>query len=110
MNQRRGAAGLPVTRFYLGLHVGDVFYGNVGSFDRLDFTVVGPTVNFVSRLEAIAKSANCNAVCSQDVAAFLPAETTSPLGIFALQGISEEQTIFKLIVPNTGQEVRALSC
>ncbi len=42
LNQRREAAGLPVTRFYLGLHVGEVFYGNIGSVDRLDFTVVGP--------------------------------------------------------------------
>jgi adenylate cyclase len=81
------------------LHIGPVTYGNIGSPDRLDFTVVGPTVNFVSRMEAIAKGASCAAVCSREVAAFFPADATSPLGTFALQGIPDEQTIFKLLVP-----------
>lgn len=40
LNARRGAQGRPVTDVYLGLHVGDVFYGNIGSEDRLDFTVI----------------------------------------------------------------------
>ena len=42
LNARRGALGLPVTDAYLGLHIGEVFYGNIGSRNRLDFTVVGP--------------------------------------------------------------------
>ena len=42
LNRRRASAGEPVSTIYLGLHVGDVFYGNIGSPDRLDFTVVGP--------------------------------------------------------------------
>ncbi len=33
---------------YLGLHIGEVFYGNVGSRERLDFTVIGPAVNETS--------------------------------------------------------------
>ncbi len=40
---RRNAHGFPVTRFYIGLHLGDVLYGNiVGPSSRLDFTVIGP--------------------------------------------------------------------
>jgi adenylate cyclase len=56
LNERRAAAGQPVTRFYLGLHVGDVFYGNIGSLDRLDFTVVGPAVNEASRVAAMCRA------------------------------------------------------
>ena len=48
----RSADGKPTTSVYLGLHVGDVFYGNVGSDDRLDFTVIGPAVNEVCRIAA----------------------------------------------------------
>ena len=87
-------------RFIGCLHVGAVIYGNIGSPDRLDFTVVGPTVNFVSRLEAVAKSTNSAAVCSQKVAACFPADTTRRLGTFPLQGISEAQPIFELIAPD----------
>jgi adenylate cyclase len=49
LNKRRQADGKPITDMYLGLHVGEVFYGNVGSRERLDFTVIGPAVNEVSR-------------------------------------------------------------
>jgi adenylate cyclase len=86
------------------LHVGSVTYGNIGSPDRLDFTVVGPTVNFVSRLEAIAKSTGSAAVCSRDVAASFPADATSLLGTFTLPGIPDEQPIFELRIPSTPTE------
>ena len=56
LNVRRGGDGLPVTDMYLGLHVGEVFYGNVGSTERLDFTVVGPAVNEASRIAAMCRS------------------------------------------------------
>src|SRR5437899_1620662 len=55
-NQRRAAKGLPITDMYLGLHIGEVFYGNIGSKDRLDFTVVGQPVNEVSRIAALCRS------------------------------------------------------
>src|ERR687898_933590 len=55
INLRRANEGLPVTAAYLGLHVGEVFYGNIGSRDRLDFTVVGPAVNEVSRIADLCR-------------------------------------------------------
>src|SRR5208283_4731777 len=56
LNARRQTEGLPTTDMYLGLHLGVVFYGNIGSKDRLDFTVVGPAVNEVSRIAAMCRS------------------------------------------------------
>ena len=56
LNVRRAGDGLPATDMYLGLHVGEVFYGNVGSIERLDFTVVGPPVNEASRIAAMCRS------------------------------------------------------
>ena len=56
LNARRLEKGLPSTDMYLGLHLGEVFYGNIGSKERLDFTVVGPAVNEVSRIAAMCRS------------------------------------------------------
>ena len=56
LNARRLEKGLPATEMYLGLHIGEVFYGNIGSKERLDFTVVGPAVNEVSRIAAMCRS------------------------------------------------------
>jgi Adenylate and Guanylate cyclase catalytic domain len=50
------ADGKLITDMYLGLHVGEVFYGNVGSRERLDFTVIGPAVNEASRIAAMCRS------------------------------------------------------
>jgi adenylate cyclase len=55
--QRRTAAGAPVTSAYLALHIGEVFFGNIGSEQRLDFTVIGPAVNEVRRIAAMCRSA-----------------------------------------------------
>ena len=87
-------------RFVAALHVGPVVYGNIGSPDRLDFTVVGPTVNYVSRLEAIAKSLDRRAVCSADVASALSGVVES-LGKHVLRGIAGPQEVFELRTVST---------
>jgi adenylate cyclase len=56
VSDERSARSLPTAEAYLGLHIGEVFYGNIGSEDRLDFTVVGPAVNEVSRIAALCRS------------------------------------------------------
>src|SRR5690606_11590700 len=73
LNARRGAEGLPVTNFYLGLHVGEVFFGNIGSIDRLDFTVVGPAVNETSRIAAMCRSLDQPVLLSSAFAETAPA-------------------------------------
>src|SRR3546814_1591569 len=69
LNEGREAEGLPATNFYLALHVGDVFYGNVGAVDRLDFTVIGPAVNEASRISGMCRSLDQQVVLSS---AFAP--------------------------------------
>lgn len=94
----RAATGM---NFVAALHVGPVVYGNIGSPDRLDFTVVGPTVNYLSRLEGVAKSLNRRAVCSKEVAAVLTGDTTTSLGSQTLKGFAEPQEVFELRLPQS---------
>jgi adenylate cyclase len=98
LNQRRAAARLPVTRFYLGLHVGEVFYGNVGSVDRLDFTVVGPAVNETSRIAAMCRSLDQQVLLSS---AFASAAGDSrrrlvSVGRYGLRGVHRPQELYTL--------------
>src|SRR5262245_14602191 len=95
LNQRRLAEGHPATDIYLGLHVGDVFYGNIGSRERLDFTVIGPAVNEVSRIAAMCRSVDQPVLMS---AAFADVGTVKPyvisVGRYALRGVSQPQELF----------------
>ena len=64
-NQLLSAQGLPVIRYGIGLDVGTVIYGNVGSQDRLDFTVMGSVVNRAARIESLTKIARCALLVSE---------------------------------------------
>jgi adenylate cyclase len=55
LNETNVKAGWAPLNYGIGVHVGDVMYGNIGSSTRLDFTVIGPAVNMASRLETLTK-------------------------------------------------------
>ena len=94
-NEARAAGGAEPVRFGIGLHVGTVTFGNVGTEDRLDFTVIGSAVNRASRLEGLTKalgvevcaSADFNDVCAQPM---------KSLGTHRLRGVPKPVEIFTL--------------
>jgi adenylate cyclase len=88
-------SAMPGLRFGLALHIGDVLYGNIGSGNRLDFTCIGPAVNFAARMEKLAGELGRGILASGEFARHCPGEFT-PLGEFALAGFSEPQRIFGL--------------
>jgi adenylate cyclase len=97
LSRRRAAEALPVTEIYLGLHVGEVFYGNIGSKDRLDFTVVGPAVNEVSRIAALCRSVEQPVLLSSSFAATVAAGAgLVSVGRYALRGVRQPQELFTL--------------
>jgi adenylate cyclase len=97
LNESRVAQGLPVTEAYLGLHIGDVFYGNVGSQERLDFTVVGPAVNEVNRIAALCRSVDKDVLVSSGFASAALEKDRARLvsvGRYALKGVQRPQELF----------------
>jgi adenylate cyclase len=98
LNQRRSAEELPTTSMYLGLHIGEVFFGNIGSKERLDFTVVGPAVNEVSRIAAMCRSVDQSFLASSSFATALgdaQGQLVS-VGRYALRGVGRPQDLFTL--------------
>jgi len=80
-------------RIVIALHYGSVIYGNIGAADRLDFTVIGPAVNLVSRVEAVAKSLDLPLVVSDDfVAAY--GESLPSIGMHKLRGLERPHELF----------------
>ncbi len=99
LNERRSAEGQPVSSIYLGLHIGEVFYGNIGSKERLDFTVVGQAVNETSRIASMCRSADRDVLFSSAFRETLPGEHRSQLvsvGRYALRGVGRAQELFTL--------------
>ena len=99
LNEKRRAEEQPVTEVYVGLHVGEVFYGNIGSVDRLDFTVVGPAVNETSRIASMCRSVDRPILISSTFADALPTEERANLvsvGRFALRGVGQAKELFTL--------------
>jgi adenylate cyclase len=97
LNRRRVSEGKPITDMYLGLHVGEVFYGNVGSRERLDFTVIGPAVNEASRIAAMCRSVDQPVLMSSAFADVggIKCRLVS-VGRYALRGVAHPQELFTL--------------
>jgi adenylate cyclase len=94
-NEARATGGRDPVRFGIGLHVGDVTFGNVGTEDRLDFTVIGPAVNRASRLEGMTKALGVK-VCASAEFNEVCAVPMKSLGKHRLRGVPAPVEIFTL--------------
>jgi adenylate cyclase len=77
----------------IGLHRGELAYGNVGAPDRLDFTVIGRTVNTASRIESLAAKLDRKVLASQAIADLVPGELEAA-GCHDLKGLPEPVKVY----------------
>ncbi|WP_093029061.1 adenylate/guanylate cyclase domain-containing protein [Ruegeria marina] len=98
VNTQRRAQGKTVTDVTLALHAGEIFYGNIGAENRLDFTVIGPAVNLTVRLSGLHRSVGRNIILSETVArtADEAGHDLVSLGRYMLRGVSEPQELFTI--------------
>ena len=94
-NEARATGGLDPVRFGIGLHVGPVTFGNIGTEDRLDFTVIGPAVNRAARLEGLTKQLGVPVLASAEFNAACGVALKS-LGKHGLRGVPEPVEVFTL--------------
>jgi len=79
-------------RFGIGLHLGHVLYGNIGTPTRLEFTVIGAAANEAARIESLCKTLEVPLLLSEPVARHVPGCTS--LGHHHLRGVGEPLELF----------------
>ena len=93
LNAKRKAEGAPQLRFGIGLHLGLVLYGNIGTPTRIEFTVIGAAANEAARIEGLCKTLKVDVAISENVARHLAGRLRS-LGRHPLRGVTVPVEIF----------------
>ena len=95
LNEANGKTGRAPLNYGIGVHVGDVMYGNIGSRSRLDFTVIGPAVNMASRMETLTKQLGKQVLLSRDFADLVKGDfDLEPVGEHPVRGFAEPIELF----------------
>lgn len=92
-NKERAAENLEPLAYGIGLHVGNLSYGNIGVPERLQFTVIGSAANEAARIQDLTKDQDRAVLASSTFAEYCPTPL-EPIGEFELRGVSQRQTIF----------------
>jgi adenylate cyclase len=93
LNRQRTSTDSPALSFGLGLHLGDLMYGNIGVPERLQFAVIGPAANEVSRLQGLTKHLDRPVLASAEFARYLDIAWRS-LGRHELRGVGAPIDVF----------------
>jgi len=95
VNRERANRNLEALDYGLGLHVGDVMFGNIGVPERLEFSVIGPAANEVARIESLTKTLGRRTLASAEFSRGVPGSWEST-GEHALKGVGEPLEVMAL--------------
>ncbi|MBT5954377.1 hypothetical protein HOG98_06615 [bacterium] len=110
LNENWAKKGLPVFNTRIGLHTGETIVGNIGSSNRMNYTVLGDSVNLASRLEGINKNYGTNIIVSESTFQLTKASFFyRPLDLVAVKGKNESIKIYELMGSSDEKSYKKLS-
>jgi adenylate cyclase len=110
MNARRRAAAQPELRLGVGIASGEVVAGTIGSPKRMDYTVIGDSVNLAARLEAITKVYRVGVVVCEDTAATVEGvHELRELDTIRVRGRQRPSRIFQVLTQDAPVNAVALA-
>jgi adenylate cyclase len=107
-NAEREGQGLPIVKIRIGINSGPAVVGNVGTEKRVDYTVLGSSVNIASRLESGVAKPGQLVISQNTLDRVLGSFETEPLGEFALKGLQQKMPVYA-ITPAVGIPRRTAS-
>jgi len=96
-NDQREKIGLPIVKVRVGINSGPAVVGNVGTEKRVDYTVLGTSVNIASRLESGVAKPGQVVISQNTLDRVVGSFNTEPLGEFALKGLQQKMPVFAVL-------------
>jgi adenylate cyclase len=97
LNARRAARGHVPIKIGMGVHRGEAISGTIGSSERMEYTVIGDTVNQASRIESSTKAFGADLLVSDSLAQLVGEEfIVETAGSVEVKGKSEPLTLYKV--------------
>jgi len=103
LNENWRAGGLPELNIGIGINTGQAVFGNLGAGKKIEFTVLGDTVNVASRLESMSKEFKVRVILSETTRAQLDDDAAVRLlDEVAIRGREQRMKVFELVSISEG--------